>query len=247
MAIHRPVGYTRVSPTEEILVQRAATHCPRRARCAATQWRALGVFTGIALLVVASVPALPVGIRSHSALGAQDADSAASALTTGSQFATALLHSSETERISCDERRSDRMQTIQRRGEGWYSRAWDDAFPVTWEITLVESQRTVTLGVQAALRPRQIVVQATRPDSSGGGLESVRVRYRVDGSVQDGGRAVTGGRAASLGGDRIQRGPLTDADGILAFSLARELAFRCASGLYEALPVGSLWVMMRPD
>lgn len=180
-------------------------------------------------------------------LAAQDAPPASAPPDTQAApaFVTELLFGTEAERLVCFERFVNRDQTIQRRGDGWYAPAWNDAFPVTWQITLLDSERTVTLSAAPYRRPRQIVVIGTRPDSLGGGLETVQVVYRADGSVQAGSRAVTTRPADN--GSRVRQGPLLDEDGVLAFTLARELAFRCERGLFEALPPNTLWGMIPPD
>lgn len=186
-------------------------------------------------------------LAATSVLGAQDARPTV-ATAAGQQspaFVTDLLRGSETERLVCIERRVSRDQTIQRRGDGWYAPTWNEAFPATWEVTLLETGRTVTLNAAPYRRPRQIVVIGTRPDSLGGGLETVQVVYRADGAVQAGSRAVTTRLAES--GSRVQRGELLEEDGVLAFTLARELAFRCERALFEAMPPNSLWGMIPPD
>lgn len=179
--------------------------------------------------------------------GAQESrpSTVATAGQSSPRFVTELLRSSEAERLVCIERRVSRDQTIQRRGDGWYSPAWNEAFPATWEVTLLETGRTVTLNAAPYRRPRQIVVIGTRPDSLGGGLETVQVVYRADGAVQAGSRAVT--TRPSDAGSRVQHGALLEEDGVLAFTLARELAFRCERGLFEALPPNSLWGMIPPN
>lgn len=192
-----------------------------------------------------SVVGVIAAVCSAAALGAQDAPPDPSKDSHSSPvFVTPLLLGSEAERLLCFERRISRDQTIQRRGDGWYAATWNEAFPVTWEVTLLGSERTVTLNSAPYRRPRQIVVIGTRPDSLGGGLETVQVVYRGDGNVQAGSRAVT--TRPDAAGSRVQRGPLREEDIVLAYTLARELAFRCERGLFEALPPNSLWGMIPP-
>lgn len=155
-----------------------------------------------------------------------------------------LLLPAETERLVCRRQHSVEQQAIQRRGAGWYTPAWEGLFPISWVVDLTDSRRQVTLGVEANRRPRELVAIGPRAEAIGGGLESVRVRFLADGSVQSGHRAIRPG-PESVSRAVVQSALLPE-DGVLGYTLARELAFRCERGLTEPLEPGWIWSQIPP-
>lgn len=158
--------------------------------------------------------------------------------------AVELLLPAETERLVCRRQHSVEQQAIQRRGAGWYTPAWEGLFPISWVVDLTDSRRQVTLGVEANRRPRELVAIGPRAEALGGGLESVRVRFLADGSVQNGHRAIRPG-PESVSRAVVQSALLPE-DGVLGYTLARELAFRCERGLTEPLEPGWIWSQIPP-
>ncbi len=185
-------------------------------------------------------PALVSLLLAAPPLTAQDSTQAIPALA----HPVELLVTAETERIVCRRQHTVEQQTIQRRGAGWYSRAWDGLFPISWIVDLTASQRQVTLGLESNRRPRELVALGPRDQALGGGLESVRIRFLADGSVQGGHRSVTAG-PQRFSRTVVQRALLPE-DGVLGHTLALELAFRCERGLTEPLVPGWIWGQIPP-
>lgn len=175
-------------------------------------------------------------------LGAQDSPAMPSAPAV--VHPVELLVTAETERIVCRRQHAVEQQAIQRRGVGWYTRAWDGLFPISWIVDLTASQRQVTLGLESNRRPRELVALGPRDQAVGGGLESVRIRFLVDGTVQGGHRAVTAG--AQRFSRTVVQTALLPEDGVLGHTLAQELAFRCERGLTEPLVPGWIWAQIPP-
>lgn len=178
------------------------------------------------------------------ALDAQDSTTTRASAAAVEQVVE-LLVTAETERLVCLRQHAVEQQAIQRRGVGWYSRAWDGLFPVSWVVDLTTSRRQITLGLEANRRPRELVALGPRDRAAGGGLESVRIRFLADGSVNTGHRA-SGPGAESLSRTVLQSALLPE-DGVLGYTLARELAFRCERGLTEPLVPGWIWGQIPPE
>lgn len=174
-------------------------------------------------------------------LGAQDSTAAAPAPAAAP---VELLTTAETERLVCRRQHAVEQQAIQRRGAGWYTPAWEGLFPISWVIDLAGSNRQVTLGVEANRRPRELVAIGPRAADLGGGLESVRIRFLPDGSVQNGHRAIRPGTESLT--RAVVQSPLLPEDSVLGYTLARELAFRCERGLTDALVPGWIWSQIPP-
>lgn len=161
-----------------------------------------------------------------------------------SAFHVELLATAETERIRCSRQPLVDAQAIQRGPRIGNVPVWDNALPITWVVQLVTSGRQVTLSMVPPRRPRQVLAVGRRASDLGGGTESVRVLFLVDGSVQGGQRGYDPPPDRPSGA--AQRGDLHDGDGLLAHTLARELAFRCERGLTEPLALGWIWSQIPP-
>lgn len=155
-----------------------------------------------------------------------------------------LLATAETERIQCARRRLVDEQAIQRGPRIGNVPIWDGAYPITWVVELTGSGRQVTLSMTPPRRPRQVLAVGRRPEDLGGGTESVRVLFLADGSVQSGQRSHDPPRGRPSAA--LERTGLDDGDGVLAHTLARELAFRCERGFTEPLAVGWIWSQIPP-
>lgn len=155
-----------------------------------------------------------------------------------------LLATAETERIQCARRRLVDAQAVQRGPRYGNIPVWDDAYPITWVVELIGSGRQVTLSMTPPRRPRQVLAIGRRAADLGGGTESVRVLFLADGSVQTGQRAHDPPRGSPSA--TPERTGLDGGDGVLAHTLARELAFRCERGLTEPLAVGWIWSQIPP-
>lgn len=155
-----------------------------------------------------------------------------------------LLMTAETERLICRRQHAVEQQAIQRRGAGWYTPAWDGLLPISWVVELTGSNRQVTLSLESNRRPRELVAIGPRAADLGGGLESVRVRFLADGSVHNGHRAISPGAEAIS--RAVVQSALLPEDGVLGYTLARELAFRCERGLTEPLVPGWIWGQIPP-
>lgn len=193
-------------------------------------------------LLVSLLAAAPAA-GAPGALGAQDSTAVTQAVSPAA-VPVELLMTAEAERIVCQRQRAVEQWAIQRRSAGWYSPSWEGPFPVSWVVDLTGSNRQVTLGVESNRRPRELVAIAPRAEALGGGLESVRVRFLVDGAVRDGHRAIRPGAAATA--RAVFQSALLPEDGVLGYTLARELAFRCERGLTEALEPGWIWSQIPP-
>jgi hypothetical protein len=78
--------------------------------------------------------------------------------------------------------------------------------------------------------------------ADGGGTESVVIRFLPNGDVRDGRRTrAPARRSASSAKPPAAQTDLLPEDGILAYTLARELGFRCEYGVFDPLPLGSIW------
>jgi hypothetical protein len=160
------------------------------------------------------------------------------------QMHVELLATAETERIQCARRRLVDAQAVQRGPRYGNIPVWDDAYPITWVVELIGSGRHVTLAMTPPRRPRQVLAVGRRAADLGGGMESVRVLFLADGSVQSGQRSHDPPRGSPTAAP--ERTGLDDGDGLLAHTLARELAFRCERGLTEPLVVGWIWSQIPP-
>lgn len=188
-------------------------------------------------------PALFLLILAAPSIGAQESAATGGSVRVVDQ-PVELLVTAETEQLVCQRQHSVEQQAIQRRGPGWYTRGWDGLFPISWIVDLTATGRQVTLGVESNRRPRELIALGPRPRAAGGGTESVRIRFLADGSVQDGRRATSGGRE-SMVRSVVQSGLLPE-DGVLGYTLARELAYRCERGLTEPLVPGWIWSQIPP-
>lgn len=158
-----------------------------------------------------------------------------------------LLRPSYRERLFCTRVAAEDAWAIQRRGDGWYrpAVAWDENFPRHFRIE-TSGQRSVTLTLDAAQRPRLLQVRLPRPDSLGGGSDAIVIRFLPTGAVQEGSRRITPSRRGrSLVPPDMRERPLLGEDGTVAHGLAVELAFRCITGWTEPLPEGWLWTLVR--
>jgi len=157
-----------------------------------------------------------------------------------------LLVPAELERIVCNVATDDDIFEIRRRGQGWY-RTMDGAFALTYRVQLTASKRTVTVGLDQARRPRLLMAVWTIDRDAGGGIESVVIRFHPNGDVRDGRRTRRPAqrRGAPEGVD-AERTELFPEDGILAYTLARELGFRCERGILDPLPEGTIWQRIPP-
>jgi hypothetical protein len=152
-----------------------------------------------------------------------------------------LLEQAEGERIACRRLRAQEQLTPRFAGGGLYDFALDGALPMRWRITLLDSRRTVTLGLLRNYVPRELVVDAGREAGTQAFHEAVRVRFLPDGSTQDGARVVSAARRG-----RPVETPLDSLDGPQLYLLARELAFRCDRNIVEPVPLGSILGQIPP-
>lgn len=152
-----------------------------------------------------------------------------------------LFVPAEGERLSCRRQRADEQLDVSYPGRGLFEFAREGSLRIRWRVTLIESQRTITIALERNYVPRDVVVDAGRGSGTVAAHESVRVRFLPNGVVQDGFRASTAdARIAPI------TSPLDSADGARIYALAREIAFRCDRGLWDAMPIGSVQGQIPP-
>jgi hypothetical protein len=172
-------------------------------------------------------------------LGAQGADRAAAR----SLLVGELLVPAEREPIVCAAATDDEIFEIRRRGSGWFPTT-EGVYALTFRAQLPMSKRTVTVGLDQGRRPRLLMAVWTLDDEPGGGTESVVVRFLPNGEVRDGRRT----RRVSPRDSSVAAAGRTDLlpeDSILAYTLAREIGFRCERGLFDPPPGGEIWTGVR--
>lgn len=152
-----------------------------------------------------------------------------------------LREPAEGERISCRRQRADEQLDVSYPGRGLFDFAREGSLRIRWRVVLMESQRTVTIALERNYVPRLVVVDAGRGSGTTAAHESIRVRYLPNGAVQDGQRAATEGRRSAP-----VTSPLDSADAEMLYALARELAFRCDRGFFDAMPLGSIQPQIPP-
>jgi hypothetical protein len=193
-------------------------------------------------VVVRMLGVLSVCCLATAPLTAQDSIRAEQAPVTAGE----LLVPAETERIVCSVATDDEIFEIRRRGEGWY-RTTEGVFAMTYRVQLTASKRTITVGLDQSRRPRFLMAVWTVDREAGGGMESVVIRFLPNGEVRDGRRTRKPARSGAAAGDHeAQRTDFLPEDGILAYTLARELGFRCERGILEPLPEGVIWTRIPP-
>jgi hypothetical protein len=152
-----------------------------------------------------------------------------------------LLVPAELERIVCLAATDDEIFEIRRRGVGWFPTT-EGVYALRYRVQLTESKRTVTVGLDQSRRPRLLMAVWTLDRADGGGTESVVIRFLPNGDVRDGRRTrAPARRSASSAKPPAAQTDLLPEDGILAYTLARELGFRCEYGVFDPLPLGSIW------
>jgi hypothetical protein len=152
-----------------------------------------------------------------------------------------LLAPAEQERIACSMATDDDVFEIRRRGAGWFPTT-EGVYALTYRVQLTGSKRTVTVGLDQGRRPRLLMAVWTVDDRAGGGIESVVVRFLPNGEVRDGRRTREPARRDSADAATPSgRTDLYPEDGILAYTLARELGFRCDRGIWDPLAAGEIW------
>lgn len=152
-----------------------------------------------------------------------------------------LREPAEGERISCRRQRADEQLDVSYPGRPLFDVAREGSLRVRWRVTLLESQRTVTIALERNYVPRDVVVDAGRGSGTAAAHESIRVRFLPGGEAQDGFRAATADRRSAP-----VTSPLDSADADMIYALARELAFRCDRGLFDAMPIGSIQGQIPP-
>lgn len=147
----------------------------------------------------------------------------------------------ELEQIVCSVATDDDIFEIRRRGGGWFPTT-EGVFALTYRVQLTASKRTVTVGLDQSRRPRLLMAVWTVDRDAGGGIESVVVRFLPNGDVRDGRRTrQPATRGVADDARAAERTELYPEDGILAYTLARELGFRCERGIFDPLPGGTIW------
>lgn len=152
-----------------------------------------------------------------------------------------LREPAEGERISCRRQRADEQLDVSYPGQPLFAIAREGSLRMRWRVTLLESQRTVTIALERNYVPRDVVVDAGRGSGTAAAHESIRVRFLPGGQAQDGFRAATADRRSAP-----VTSPLDTADAPMLYALARELAFRCDRGLLDAMPLGSIQGQIPP-
>lgn len=151
------------------------------------------------------------------------------------EVAPILFAPAEGERVSCRRQRADEQRDVSYPGRGIVEFAREGSLRIRWRVVMLESQRTITIALERNYVPRDVVVDAGRGSGTVAAHESVRVRFLPNGVLQDGFRAATADRRTP---------PLTSAldtaDAARIYALAREIAFRCDRGLWDAVPVGTV-------
>lgn len=152
-----------------------------------------------------------------------------------------LREPAEGERISCRRQRADEQLDVRYPGRPLSDFTREGNLRVRWRVVLMESQRTVTIALERNYVPRVVVVDAGRGSGTTAAHESIRARFLPTGEAQDGFRAVTAdGRSAPV------TSPLDSVDAPMLYALARELAFRCDRGLFDAMSIGSVQGQIPP-
>lgn len=152
-----------------------------------------------------------------------------------------LFEPAEGERLNCRRQQADEQRDVSYPGRELFPFAREGSLRIRWRVVLIESQRTITIALERNYVPRDVVVDAGRGAGTTGAHESVRVRFLPGGEVQDGFRAVTADRRTPP-----VTSPLDSADAGRIYALAREIAFRCDRGLWDAMPIGSVQGQIPP-
>ncbi len=152
-----------------------------------------------------------------------------------------LFAQAEGERLVCVRQRADEQIAPRYPGRGIFEFALEGSLPLRWRITLVDSRRTVTLGLVRNYVPREIIIDAGRDAGTAALHEAVQARFLPDGRLRDGSRAVTAARRSAP-----VISPLDSADGARLYDIARELAFRCDRRILEPVPEGSILGQIPP-
>lgn len=171
----------------------------------------------------------------HAGLGAQ---SGARAVI---EVAPILFEPAEGERLNCRRQRADEQLDVSYPGRGLFEFAREGSLRIRWRVLMLESQRTITIALERNYVPRFVVVDAGRGSGTVAPHESVRVRFLPGGEPQDGFRAVTLDRRTPPA-----TSPLDSTDAARIYALAREIAFRCDRGMWDAVPVGTVQGQIPP-
>lgn len=157
------------------------------------------------------------------------------------EVAPILFEPAEGERLTCRRQRADEQLDVSYPGRGLFDFAREGSLRIRWRVVMLESQRTITIALERNYVPRDVVVDAGRGSGTVAAHESVRVRFLPNGEPQDGFRAATADRRTPP-----ITSPLDTADAARIYALAREIAFRCDRGMWDALPVGSVQGQIPP-
>jgi hypothetical protein len=142
-----------------------------------------------------------------------------------------LLLPAEDEAISCTRRSAQDALRVQRQPMGRFAPLTGDFNPVTWQVTMVTSGRTITIVTSTQYRPREVSILGT--------MENVQMRFFADGTLQDGKRVVTP-PAREPGPATPVSSALDSLDAPQLYALARELLYRCDRGIIDPVPTGNI-------
>ena len=157
------------------------------------------------------------------------------------EVAPILFEPAEGERLNCRRQRADEQRDVSYPGRGIFEFAREGSLRIRWRVVMLESQRTITIALERNYVPRDVVVDAGRGSGTTAAHESVRARFLPGGELQDGFRAATADRRTPP-----ITSPLDSADGARIYALAREIAFRCDRGMWDAVPVGTVQGQIPP-
>lgn len=157
------------------------------------------------------------------------------------EVAPILFELAEGERLECRRQRADEQLDVSYPGRELFPFAREGSLRIRWRVLMIESQRTITVALERNYVPRAVVVDAGRGAGTTAAHESVRARFLPSGALQDGVRAATADRRTPP-----ITSPLDSADGARIYALAREIAFRCDQGLWDAMPLGSVQGQIPP-
>ena len=142
-----------------------------------------------------------------------------------------LLLPAEEEAISCTRRNVQDAMRVQRQPMGRFAAPTGDFNPVTWQVTMVPSGRTITIVTMTGYQPREVSILGT--------MENVQMRFFADGSLQDGKRVITPPAREPGPATPVSSG-LDSLDAPQLYALARELLFRCDRGIFDPVPTGNI-------
>jgi hypothetical protein len=164
--------------------------------------------------------------------------SAQGGATTLVPISEGLLLPAEEEPIACTRRIAQDALRVQRQPGQRNASYTGEYNPVTWQVSMGFSGRTITILTATGYRPREVSLL--------GATENVQARFLTDGSLQDGRRVVTPPTRDAGPSTPVASG-LDSLDAPQLYALARELVYRCDRGIFDPVPAGNIQGRIPPQ